>query len=283
MRFRVLGALEVLEGDRTLSLGGPKQRAVLAHLLIRPNRVVPVEVLIGELWGDEPPDAARGTLQAYVSRLRGALGDGRVEGRSPGYVLHVGPDELDADRFEALVRDARADAAEDPTAAVAAFEDALALWRGPALADLSEEPSLAGEIARLEELRLAAVEEKLSAELALGRHARLVGDLDALTREHPLRERLWGDLMLALYRSGRQAEALGAFRRARAVLAEDLGIDPSHRLQRLHERILAQDRSCPRPRARSRRPRDRRSFRVSSRRIPSSRGTGSRTSSAAAG
>jgi serine/threonine-protein kinase len=241
MEFRILGPLEVVGEDGPLRLGGPKPRVVLAHLVVRANRVVPVELLVDEIWGENLPENARNAVQTHVSRLRALLGEDRVEGRAPGYVLHVGTGELDADRFDEAVRDARADLAEDPGAAVAAFEAALALWRGPALADLADEPSLAGEIARLEELRLSALEDKLSAELALGRHARLAGELEALVREHRLRERLWGALMLALYRSGRQADALDAFRRAREVLADELGIDPSHRLQRLHEQILGQD------------------------------------------
>jgi serine/threonine-protein kinase len=241
MEFRILGPLEVSGEDGALALGGAKQRAVLAHLVLRANHVVPADTLIDELWGEEPPETARNTVQTYVYRLRGILGQDRIEGRAPGYVLLAGDGEIDADRFEALSRDARADLVEDPAAALATLSEALALWRGPALADLHEEASLAGEIARLDELRLAALEDKISAELALGQHARIVGELEALTTQHPLRERLWGDLMLALYRSGRQAEALEAYQRARAVLADELGIDPSRRLQRLHEQVLAQD------------------------------------------
>jgi serine/threonine-protein kinase len=241
MEFRILGPLEVVGEDGPLRLGGPKPRIVLAHLVLRANHVVPVDVLVDEIWGEHLPENARNAVQTHVSRLRALLGDDRLEGRAPGYVLHVASGELDADRFDEAVRDARADLAEDPESAAAAFAAALSLWRGPALADLADDPSLAGEVARLEELRLSAIEDKLSAELALGRHARLSGELEALVREHPLRERIWGGLMLALYRSGRQADALDAFRRAREVLADELGIDPSHRLQRLHEQILAQD------------------------------------------
>ncbi|HZD16614.1 MAG TPA: BTAD domain-containing putative transcriptional regulator [Actinomycetota bacterium] len=247
MEFRILGPVEVLGEEGPLNLGGPKQRAVLAHLLLRAGHVVPIDVLIAQLWGDDPPDAARRTLQAYVSRLRRILGEERIEGRSPGYVLRVAPGELDADGFGSLVTEARGELLTDPGAAVEMLEEALGLWRGPALGDLSDEASLGGEIARLDELRLSAIEEKVSAEFALGRHARLVGELEALTAEHPLRERLWGDLMLALYRSGRQADALGAFRRARGILSEELGIDPSRRLRRLHDRILAQDPALSAP------------------------------------
>ncbi len=240
MNFRILGPLEVDGEEGPLRLGGLKPRAVLAHLLIRANRVVPSELLIDELWGEELPEDARNALQTHVSRLRAVIGD-RIESRPPGYVIRVEPGELDAARFESLVADARADLAEDPGSAVRVLQEALAIWRGPALSDLAAELSLAGEIARLEELRLSAIEDRISAELALGRHTAVVGELESLTREHPLRERLWGDLMLALYRSGRQADALDAYGRARSILAEQLGIDPSRRLQRLHEQILGQD------------------------------------------
>jgi WD40 repeat protein/DNA-binding SARP family transcriptional activator len=241
MRFQVLGPLEVLAGDDPIALGGPKQRAVLAHLLLRPNQIVPAVTLIDEIWGDEPPDSARNTLQTYVSHLRKALGDGRIDGRPPGYRLEVGRNELDADRFDDLLRDARKAATTDPTAAVPVLEDALSLWRGPAFADLADEPSLAGEAARLNELRLTAQEARLEALLASGEHARVVGEAESLLARHPLREGIWGALMLALYRSGRQADALGAFQRARDLLGEELGIDPSPELVTLHEQLLRQD------------------------------------------
>jgi DNA-binding SARP family transcriptional activator len=244
VEFRLLGPLEASERGRPVPLGGPKQRAVLAHLLIRANQVVSSDRLIDEIWGDEPPEAARNSLQSYVSRLRHALADpGRIEGRPPGYVLGVDPDELDALRFEALVDEGRRSLADEPSAALARFEEALALWRGPALADLADEPSLQGEIARLEEQRLAAIEDRIAAELAVGRHGEVVGELAALVERYPLRERLWGHLMLSLYRSGRQAEALEAFQRARRLLAEELGIDPSGELRQLQGRILRQDPS----------------------------------------
>jgi serine/threonine protein kinase/DNA-binding SARP family transcriptional activator/ABC-type glycerol-3-phosphate transport system substrate-binding protein len=240
MRFRVLGPIEVAGESGPITLGGPKQRAVLAHLIVRANHVVPAEVLIDQVWGDEPPDAVRTSLQSYVSNLRKVLGPGRVEGRTPGYVLNLAPEELDATVFEALLREARAaDGDADRVATI--LREALALWRGPAFADLASEPALSGEIARLDELRLQALEERLSADLDAGRHGDVIGELESLTREHPLRERLWGGLMLALYRSGRQADSLAAFQQARHVLAEELGVDPSPELQRLHERILRQD------------------------------------------
>jgi serine/threonine-protein kinase len=241
MEFRILGPLEVANEHGTVQLGGVRQRAVLVHLLLRANRVVAADALVDELWGEEPPETARNTLQTYVYRLRGLLGPDRIETRPPGYVLHTKDGEVDAERFEALARDARADLVDDPSSAASSLADALGLWRGAPLADLSEEASLAGEIARLEELRVLALEDKVDAELAIGRHAAIVGDLEALTKRYPLRERLWGDLMLALYRSGRQGEALEAYQHAREMLAEELGIDPSRRLQRLHDRMLAQD------------------------------------------
>jgi len=241
VRFQVLGPLEVHAGNGPVPLGGPKQRAVLAQLILRANQTVPAPTLIDEVWGDEPPESARNTLQTYVSHLRKALGEGRIESQPPGYVLEVGPDELDADRFDALLRDARKAGATDPTAAVHVLDEALALWRGPAFADLAEEPSLVGEAARLDELRLTAQEARLDALLASGEHARVVGEAEALLARHHLREGLWEQLMLALYRSGRQADALAAFQRARDVLADELGIDPGPELVGLHERILRQD------------------------------------------
>jgi len=241
MDFRILGPLEVVGDDGQVPLGGPKQRAVLAHLILRPNRVVPASLLIDELWGDEPPETARNTLQTYVYRLRKVLGEARIEARSGGYVLHAEPAEIDATRFEALVKQAKASIGKDPASAVAVLDEGLSLWRGDALADLADEPSLRGEIARLEELRLSATEHRISAELELGRHSTVVSDLEALTSRYPLRERLWAHLMVALYRAGRQAEALDAYRRAREVLADQLGADPSPELQHLYQQILNQD------------------------------------------
>ena len=241
MEFGILGPLEVRGPDGSLPLGGPRQRAVLAHLILRANRVVPADQLIDELWGEEPPDTARNTVQTYIYRLRKILGEDRLEGRAGGYVLLAEADEIDASRFEALVREARGLLESDPGAAVERFDEALALWRGPAFADFAGEPSLRGEITRLEDLRLVATEHRISAQLALGRHTTLVGTLETLTDRFPLRERLWASLMLALYRTGRQAEALDAYRRAREVLSDELGIDPSAELRELHERILRQD------------------------------------------
>ena len=241
VQFRVLGPLEVDAGDGPIPLGGPKQRAVLANLLIRANQVVPADTLIDALWGDDSPDKARNTLQTYVSNLRRPLGDDRLQGRPPGYVLRLEPIELDADRFDSLVREARKTLPVDPTIAASMLEDALRMWRGPALADLADQPSLLAESARLDDLRLDAQQARCEALLACGDPARSAGILEALVAEHPLRESLWALLLLALYRDGRQADALAAFGRARDLLADELGIDPSPELARLHERILRQD------------------------------------------
>jgi DNA-binding SARP family transcriptional activator/Tol biopolymer transport system component/predicted Ser/Thr protein kinase len=241
MEFLVLGPLEVRDERGPSQLGGPKQRAVLAHLILRAGRLVPVETLIDAVWGEEPPRTARNTLQTYVFRLRRAIGEDRIEGSGAGYALRAQPAEIDATRFETLVRQARGLAPTDPEGAASRFREALAIWRGPALADLADEHSLRGDIARLEELRLAATEQRITTELALGRHTMIVGELEQLTAEYPMRERLWASLMLALYRTGRQADALDAYRHARAILGEELGIDPSPELKRLHEQILGQD------------------------------------------
>ncbi len=238
MQFLILGPLEVTDDGRKLALGGPKQRAVLAHLILRANHVVPADLLIDGLWGEEPPESARNTLQTYVYRLRKVLGEDRIEGRDGGYVLAAADGEIDAERFQVLVKKGKAQAGSDPGAAAATLSDALSLWRADALADVTEEPSLRGEAARLEELRLSATEHRVSAEIAMGGHSTVVPELESLTARYPLRERMWANLMLALYRSGRQAEALSTFERARQVLADELGADPSPELQRLHEQIL---------------------------------------------
>ena len=241
LEFRLLGPLEAAEDGRPVLLGGPRQRLVLAHLLLAANRVVPMGDLVDRLWGEDPPRAARGTIQSYVSHLRSALGSDRIEGRAPGYMLHAEPDELDVLRFERLLRRAHRHVPVEPREAATMLAEALELWRGPPLADLADAGSLAGEIARLEELRFGALEDLLDARLAVGDHSEVLPDLERLTAEYPLRERLWAHLMLARYRSGRQADALEAYRRARELLAEELGIDPSPELQELHGRILQQD------------------------------------------
>jgi DNA-binding SARP family transcriptional activator len=241
MEFRVLGSMEVIENGRgPIPIGGPKQRAVLAHLLLRANHLVPTDVLIDEVWGEEPPETVRNALQTYASHLRKALGPERLEGSRAGYILRADPAELDAVRFQSLLRDARRLLPIDAKAAVGTFDHALDLWRGPAFADLGAEPSLRSEAARLDDLRLAALEERIDAQLTLGEPGEVIGELEGLTARHPLRERFWEQLMLALYRSGRQGEALAAYQRAREILADELGIDPSPELRKLHERILAQ-------------------------------------------
>jgi WD40 repeat protein/DNA-binding SARP family transcriptional activator len=239
--YRVLGALEVQGDDGPVALGGTKQRAVLAHLVLRAGTLVPADRLIDELWGDDPPPAARNVLQTYVSRLRKAFGRGRLESRSGGYVLHAEPQEIDARRFESLIAGARLTAATDPAAAAASYREAETLWRGPALDDLAGQDSLRAEIGHLEELRIRTIEERVVVELAAGRHGELVAELETLTAQHPLREALWGNLMTALYRSGRQADALAAYRRARSLLVGELGIEPSAELRRLEAQVLRQD------------------------------------------
>jgi len=240
MEFRILGPLEVRDGNRLVSLGGPRQRAVLAVLLTRANEVVSTDRLIDELWGDEPPGTVMNVLQSYVSHLRKELGPDVLLTRAPGYLIELEPDQLDLRRFERFLDVARA---EGPEEAAETLREALDLWRGPALADFAYEPFAQAEIARLEELRRVALERRIEADLALARHAELVGELEGLVAKHPLREHLRAQLMLALYRSGRQAEALEAYQSARRVLVDELGIDPSPALQELERAILRQDRS----------------------------------------
>ena len=199
---------------------------VLARLLVRANELVPTGTLIDEVWGDEPPEAVRNSLQSYVSHLRKALGDGRIRSGSGGYMLTAQADEIDARRFDSLVDRGRTEAVTDPEAAAATFGLALALWRSPAFADLSEELSLAGECARLEDLRVSAIEHKLAAEIAAGRHSAVIGELEALTGRHQLRERLWAQLMLALYRSGRQGDTLATYRLGAAGVGRGAGDRP---------------------------------------------------------
>lgn len=254
MEFRVLGPLEVVDAGRSLPLGGTKQRSVLAMLLLEAGRVVSVDRLVEGVWGDGAHDRAVATLQVYVSNLRKLVEPDRggvpqvLVSQRPGYRLQVDRDQLDLARFEALAAEARRDAAElRPAEAVARLDEALALWRGQALADVAFEPFASAEVARLEEARTVALEDRLDAALVLGRHAELVGELEALVCAHPLRERLRGQLVLALYRSGRQAEALRAYADAREMLREELGIDPSPALQDLERRVLAQDPSLAAP------------------------------------
>ena len=262
MEFRILGPLEVSDGGRRVQVEGRKQRTLLAVLLVHANEVVSADQLIDELWGEGPPPTAAKTLQAHVSRLRRSLnGDGRskngegpLETRGQGYVLRVEPEQLDAERFQRLLDDGRRSFARgEPGPAAEKVKEALALWRGPALADFAYESFALAEIGRLEELRLAASEERIEANLALGRHAEVVAELDALVARQPLRERLRGQLMVALYRSDRQAEALEVYRRGRQALAEELGLAPGQALQGLERQILEHDPALAAP-ARSEAP-----------------------------
>src|SRR5919108_6010284 len=245
VEFRILGPLEVRRDLAALPLGGRKQRALLAALLLHPNESVSAERLAIALWGDDAPAGAVKTVQVHVSRLRKALGNGNIVTTTPaGYRLQVQPDELDAERFERLIEDGRrALSAGRPDEAADVLREALALWRGPPLADLAFEPFAQREIARLEEQHLSAIEARVEADLARGEHAELIAELRRLVGEHPTSERLAGELMLALYRSGRQAEALDAFQDARHKLADELGIEPGPELQALHEAILRHDQS----------------------------------------
>src|SRR5262245_61133077 len=216
MEFRILGPLEVVEDGRALRLGSRKQRALLALLVLHAGKVVSRDQLIDHLWHGDPPAAAETTLRSHISRLRSALGASRLLSRAPGYALVLEPDELDAARCERLLGEGREALAHDRARdAAERLRSALALWRGSALADVAYEPFAQGEIARLEELRLSLLEERIEADLALGRHADVVGELELLVAEHPLRERLRGQLMVALYRSGRQADALESYQQAR--------------------------------------------------------------------
>jgi DNA-binding SARP family transcriptional activator len=240
MEFRILGPLEAVEGDRIVPLGGPRQRALLALLLTHANRVVSVDRLIDELWQEETPAAAPNALQYHVSQLRKTLAPhDAVVTQEPGYMIRVERDELDLQRFEDL---REAATAAPPEEAAQLLREALALWRGAPLADLAQEEFAQPEIRRLEELRLSTIEQRVEVDLELGRNAELIGELETLVREHPLRERLRAQLMLALYRSGRQAEALAAYRDLRAVLDTELGIEPSRTLRDLEQAILRQDR-----------------------------------------
>jgi DNA-binding SARP family transcriptional activator len=238
LEFRILGPLEVIDDGNPLQLSGQKQRALLALLLLEANRVVSTDRIVDALWGDQPPRTAATSLQNFVSQLRKLLGPETLVTKPPGYQLRLEPAQFDLDRFHGLVEEARR---EPPDARAAKLEHALAIWRGPPLADLGFEAFAQSEIGRLEELRLAVVEDRIAAELEAGRHAEIVGELEALADEHPLRERFRGQLMLALYRSGRQAEALQIYHDTRRVLVEELGIDPSPSLQQLHGAILRQD------------------------------------------
>ena len=241
MEYRVLGSLEVVDGDRPVPLGGEKQRALLALLVLNANRVVSRERLIDDLWGDDPPETAITTLQVYVSRLRKVLGSNALDTRPPGYLLVADPESIDLNRFKRLAAAGREELMRgNPEPAARTLGSAIALWRGPALAEFTSEPFAKIEGDRLDDLRIAALEQRIDADLALSRHAEMIDELGALIAEHPHREHLREQLMLALYRSGRQAEALEAYRQAWAAL-DELGIEPSERLRRLERSILSQD------------------------------------------
>jgi len=246
VQFHVLGPLEVTHGGQTVALGGVRTRAVLAMLLIDANRVVAADRLVDELWPAHAQERGAANLQVRLSELRRAfrsVGEAdRLVTRPPGYMLLATAGELDVLRFEQLVTEGReAIAGGDPIRAVALLDQSLALWRGPALADLGDGQFASVERARLEERRLGALESRIEAQLACGRHDETIAELETLTAAHPLRERLWHHRLLALYRCGRQADALSAYRELRAMLTEQLGIEPGPELRELHDRILRQD------------------------------------------
>jgi DNA-binding SARP family transcriptional activator/tetratricopeptide (TPR) repeat protein len=249
MDFRILGPLEVLEEGRAITLRGSRLRTLLALLLLHANETLSTERLIDELWGERPPATATKSLQVHISRLRKTLAGeggngpaGVVLTRERGYELRLDPDRLDSCRFERLVVEGRSElAGGHPRRAVSALDEALSLWRGTPLAELAYEPFAQREIARLEDLRVAAHEQLIEAKLALGAHAEVVGQLEILIGEHPYRERLRAQLMLALYRSERQADALQAYQDARRTLVDELGIEPGERLRELERAILEQD------------------------------------------
>ena len=246
MQARILGSFQLEEGGRRIPMGGVRQRAVLVSLLLHANEVVPSEQILMDLWGEDSPPSAANSLQAAISRLRRVLPPGRLITRAPGYALRIFPEELDVSQFEQLVSEGRealtAGAAEQ---AARTLRQALSLWQGPALADFRYEPFAQAEIVRLEELHLTCLEERVEADLALGLASVLVAELRRLVSEHPVRERLRGQLMLALYRDGRQTEALEVYREFRSVLRDELGLDPSPQLRELETAILRHDSLVP--------------------------------------
>ena len=244
VEYRILGPLEAAVNERDVRLGPPKQRATLALLLCQANSVVPATRLIDALWSDDPPPSAPNLVQGYVSGLRKALGREAIETRGAGYILRIAPESLDLHQFERLAHEG-ARSLENGHAERASGElrNALAFWRGPPLADLTDELGLQPVSARLEELRVLALERRIAADVELGRHDDCVPEIEALISEHPLRERPYGLLMKALYRAGRQAEALETYRSARARLSGEIGIEPSPWLRELETAILTQDPS----------------------------------------
>lgn len=250
LTFGVLGPLEVRTDEGLVHVGGPQIRALLALLLVRPGHVISLSTLVASLWSSDAPPSAERTARTYMSRLRLALAP--VTGKAepgplivttpPGYLLRADPLSVDASLFEQLtLAGRRALTDNDPLTARSHLRSALGLWRGDAFAEFADVPVLRAEASRLEELRLSAVETRLQSELRIGMGPDLVAELDGLVTTHPLRERLWVQYMIALYRSGRQAEALSAYQRARALLADELGLEPSVELVDTHRRILAQD------------------------------------------
>jgi DNA-binding SARP family transcriptional activator len=238
LEFRVLGPLEVVGDEGPLALGGQKQRALLGLLALNAGRVVASDRLLDELWGEHPPRTAATSLQNMISQLRKTLGADRLQTKPPGYMLRAAPEETDLGRFERLLREARTLPSEKRARTL---RTALTLWRGPPLADFAYETFAQGDIRRLDELRLATLEERIDADLDCGRDAELVAELEPLVEAHPFRERLRGQLMLALYRSGRQAEALQGYHDARRALVDELGIEPGRPLQELFAQILRHD------------------------------------------
>jgi DNA-binding SARP family transcriptional activator len=254
LEFHVLGALEVWRGRRPVRLGGERQRGLVAALLVNVNEVVPAERLIEDLYGGDPSGTAANALQAMVSRLRRLLEDETddanhvVVTRSPGYLLRVDPEQVDATRFERLAAEGRdALAAGEPVRAGGLLRDALALWRGPPFVNLPTLEFVQGEARRLEELRLTTLMDRIDADLAVGRPEELVPELEALIGANPLQERPRAQLMLALYRTGRQADALAAYRDTRVFLREELGLEPGKALQQLERAILTQDAALDAP------------------------------------
>jgi DNA-binding SARP family transcriptional activator len=238
LEFRVLGPLEVRRDGEPLTISAPKQRALLGLLLLHAGEPVAQDVLIEQLWGEDAPPTARASLQNYVHALRTLLGAEVVERRPAGYVVNVDPEHVDLSRFERLIAEARQ---AEPRERAAKLRQALSCWRGPALVDFPNEPFAQHEIGRLEEERLTALEDRIEAELELGRPSDLVAELEGEVERHPLRERLWAQLMLALYRAGRQADALAAYGRAHETFAEELGVEPAFVLRDLHRAILIED------------------------------------------
>src|SRR2546423_3771593 len=242
MEFLVLGALEVRDGEQVLSLGGPRQRALLAFLLLHANHVVPNERLLDAVWGADVERGRKSALHVRISQLRKRLGAARIITRPPGYVLEVKPGELDLDRFEHWTSGGRRALADgELEQAVLLLDEAFGLWRGAPLADVALEPVAVPDVARIDELRWAAIEGRIEARLLLGRHDELIGELEAAVAEQPLRERLREHLMVALYRAGRPADALAGYRETRRTWVEELGIEPGRRLQGLERAILVQD------------------------------------------